>query len=81
MIEPGIYSPERLGIELIDAVPPLTVLLHQLRAMKAAQVPGDGGTRHRKCLSDLSRMAAAGAQKIEKCAPGRIGDSLKNCCR
>ena len=64
-MEPGIYRPERPGIELIDAVPPLAVLPHQLRAMKPAQVPGDGGTRHRKCSSDFSGVAATRPQQIE----------------
>ena len=77
VLEPGIDCTERLGIELVDAVPAFAMLPHQVGPAQQPQVLGDGGARDGKRLRNLSRGLAAATQKIEYGAPRGIGQRLK----
>jgi hypothetical protein len=77
VVEPVIHGPQRLGIELVDAVPAFAVLSHQVGPAKKAQVFGDGGTGNGKGSGDFSGRLAAAAQQVKDGPPRRIGQSLK----
>ena len=48
MFEPGIDSPERLRIQLVEASPAVTPFAHEMRSTQQAQVLGNGRARDRK---------------------------------
>ena len=79
LLEPGIDGSKRLGIELVDAVATLAMLMHEMSAAEKAQVLGDCRPGNGKGVSDISSGLVAAAQKIEDGTAGGIGEGLEGC--
>src|SRR5258708_40060441 len=74
LLEPGIDSAERLGIELVDAVAAFAVLPHQMSSSQQAQVFRDRRAGNRKRSGNLPRRPAAPPQQVQNPAAGGISE-------
>src|SRR5258708_37262806 len=77
LLEPGIDSAERLGIELVDAVAAFAVLPHQMSPPQQAQVFRDRRAGNRKRPGNLPGRLAAPPQKVENSPARGVGESLE----
>ena len=77
LFEPGIYSTERLWIQLVNAEAAFSVFPDQVGTAQQAQVPGDSRAGDGKGASDLAGGLASAAQEIENGAASGIGEGLE----
>src|ERR1700722_20018792 len=61
LLDPGIDGAQRFGIQLVNTIAAFTMFPDEMRPAQEAQMFGDGGTRDRESIGDLSgRRASAG---------------------
>ena len=77
LLDPGIDSTERLGVQFVNTISAFAVFADQVGAAEEAQVLGDGGTGYGKSFGDLSGGLAAAAEEIEDGAAGGIGEGVE----
>src|SRR5215469_9217237 len=77
LLDPRVDGAEWLRVELVNAIAPFAMLTDEVSAAQETQMLGDGRTRHREGVGDLSGRLTALAEKVENGPPGRIGESLK----
>src|SRR6516225_8502656 len=79
LVQPGVDTPQRLGVQPVQPVSPFTALLHQARSPQQ-QVLRNRRTRNRKLPRDLSCGQRSLPQKVQHGAARRIGQRLEGCC-
>jgi hypothetical protein len=62
LLEPRVDGSQGFGIDLVDAVASLAMLVHEMRPAQQAQVLRDGWTRNWKSPGNLSRRLATPPQ-------------------
>jgi len=77
LLNPGVNSTQRFGIELVDAMASLAMLADQVCAAKESEVLRYRWTRDRERAGNLPGRLAAASQEIKDCAARGVGKGLK----
>lgn len=72
---------QRLRVQFIEAMPTLTVLLHQMGGSQQAEMFRDRRTRHGKGLGDLSGRQTFLSQQVQNGAARGVGERAENSLR
>ena len=81
LLQPRVHRLQRFRIELVQAMPSFTLLLHQVGTAQQAQVFGNRGTRHGKRPGNLSGRLHSLPQQVEYGPARRISQGMESSFR
>ena len=81
LLQPRVHGLQRFRIELVQAMPPFALLLHQMGAAQQAQVFGNRGPRHRKRPRNLPGRLDSLPQQVEYGPARGIGQGVEGSFR